>query len=116
LEAPGSFSQRWRRERSTWFQSTREPTLTDTEEILRQTRARGYDVSAPLGFNNTYGIGMRRVDAERRGIRRLSDLRGTPWRAAVSAEFQEAPTGLRGLMSAYGLSLGPTRVMEHALA
>ena len=56
----------------------REPGLTDFATIRRKVETLGYDVLGPLGFNNTYGIGVKREVAERFGLRRISDLRGRP--------------------------------------
>jgi osmoprotectant transport system permease protein len=94
----------------------REPRLTDFPTIRRKVEALGYEVLGPLGFNNTYGIGMKREVAERFGLRRISDLRGRPWRGAVTPEFREAATGLGAMTSAYDLALGDVRTMEHALS
>jgi len=94
----------------------RQPELTDFATIRRQVEARGYEVLGPLGFNNTYGIGVKREMAERFGLRRISDLRGRSWRGAVTPEFREAVTGLGAMVSAYRLALGDVRTMEHALS
>jgi osmoprotectant transport system permease protein len=90
--------------------------LSDFETIRDGMRAMGYDVGPPLGFNNTYGIGFRRSVAAAQGLSRVSDLQGSPWRGAVTPEFADAPSGLAAMTAAYGLSLGPVRVMEHALS
>jgi osmoprotectant transport system permease protein len=94
----------------------RDPSLTDFAAIQKRVQAMGYDVLGPLGFNNTYGIGMKREVAERFGVRRISDLRARPWRGGVTPEFRETATGLGAMVSAYGLSLGDVRTMEHALS
>jgi len=94
----------------------REPSLTDFTTIRRKVEARGYEVLGPLGFNNTYGIGVKREVAERFGLRTVSDLRGQPWRGGVTPEFREAATGLGAMVSAYRLALGEVRTMEHALS
>jgi osmoprotectant transport system permease protein len=94
----------------------KEPRLTDFEEIRRKVEARGHRVAGPLGFNNTYGIGVRRAVAERHGLRRISDLRGRPWRGAVTPEFRQAATGLGEMIARYRLALGEVRTMEHALS
>jgi osmoprotectant transport system permease protein len=94
----------------------REPRLTDFATIRDRVRAKGYDVGSPLGFNNTYGIGVRRAVAAEHGLVRVSDLRGKPWRGAVTPEFVESPTGLDAMVRAYGLTLGTVRSMEHALS
>ncbi len=94
----------------------RRPALTSFDSIRVLARSKGYDVSRPLGFNNTYGIGLRRTVAESAGVRRISDLRGRPWRGAVTPEFEQSVNGLASMTKAYGLTLGPVRTMEHALS
>ena len=94
----------------------REPALTNFDSIRARARAKGYEVSGPLGFNNTYGIGFRRSVAAAAGLRRISDLRGRPWRGAVTPEFEQSVNGLVSMTKVYGLTLGPVRSMEHALS
>jgi glycine betaine/choline ABC-type transport system substrate-binding protein len=59
----------------------------------------------PLGFDNTFAITVRRADAARYGLRRISDLaRVAPrWRAGFGYEFLERADGFRGLADVYGL-------------
>jgi len=59
----------------------------------------------PLGFNNTFAITVRRRDATRYGLTRISDLaRVAPrWKAGFGYEFLERADGFRGLASMYGL-------------
>jgi osmoprotectant transport system permease protein len=94
----------------------REPRLTDFPTIRRKAEALGYEVLGPLGFNNTYGIGVKRKVAEWHGLRKISDLLGRPWRGGVTPEFREAATGLGAMVSAYRLALGDVRTLEHALS
>ncbi|MFN0180079.1 MAG: glycine betaine ABC transporter substrate-binding protein [Gemmatimonadales bacterium] len=94
----------------------REPTLTDFATIRGKVETLGYHVAGPLGFNNTYGIGMKRAVAERHGLRRISDLVGRPWRGGVTPEFGESVTGLGPMVERYRLTLGSVRTMEHALS
>ena len=94
----------------------RQPALTTFDSIRALARVKGYDVSGPLGFNNTYGIGLRRSVAEAAGLHRISDLRGKAWRGAVTPEFEQSVNGFASMTKAYGLSLGPVRTMEHALS
>lgn len=93
-----------------------QPALTNFDSIRVLARSKGYDVSGPLGFNNTYGIGFRRSVAEAAGLRRISELRGRPWRGAVTPEFEQSANGLTSMTKGYGLVLGPVRSMEHALS
>ena len=59
----------------------------------------------PLGFNNTFAITVRRRDATRYGLKRISDLpRLAPrWKAGFGYEFLERADGFRGLAATYGL-------------
>lgn len=92
------------------------PDLLDTKAIAGVAAERGYRMSAPLGFNNTYGVGMQRTVAEANRLRTIDDLRGRPWRGGVSVEFAESEFGLAGMARAYELTLGPHKTMEHTLS
>jgi osmoprotectant transport system permease protein len=91
----------------------KERTRSDPREVLeivrRRYRALGLAVGEPLGFNNTFALVMRRPQAERLGIRRISDLRthAASLRVGLFGEFLEREDGLPGLAAAYGLQLGP---------
>lgn len=88
-------------------------TDADLERLLA---ARGLRMSRPLGFHNTYEIGLRRDVAERLGLRRISDLAAHPsLRFGFSAEFMERKDGWPGLKERYGLPQSPVG-LEHDLA
>jgi osmoprotectant transport system permease protein len=88
------------------------------EDGLRAALAeRGVGMSRPLGFNNTYAIGMREEVAARLGIRTLSDLRGHPGlKFGFSNEFMERGDGWPGLRDRYGLPQRDVRGLDHDLA
>jgi osmoprotectant transport system permease protein len=88
------------------------------EEALRRALAgRGIVMSAPLGFNNTYALGMRRDAAARLGVRRISDLRGRPeLRLGFSNEFMDRQDGWPGLRDRYRLPQHDVRGLDHELA
>src|SRR5438876_5967258 len=72
----------------------------------------------PFGFNNTFAITVRRRDATRYGLRRISDLaRLAPrWRAGFGYEFLERADGFRGLANVYGLRFAsPPTAMDLGL-
>jgi osmoprotectant transport system permease protein len=88
----------------------------DLSQINRQLAALGLAASTPLGFSNSYALGMRRKDAERLGIRKLSDLaRHAALRLGLSHEFLGRRDGWPGLRSAYGLPQKP-RGLDHGIA
>jgi glycine betaine/choline ABC-type transport system substrate-binding protein len=72
----------------------------------------------PFGFDNTFAITVRRRDAERYSLRRISDLaRVAPrWKAGFGYEFLERADGFRGLARAYGLAFAsPPTAMDLGL-
>jgi glycine betaine/choline ABC-type transport system substrate-binding protein len=84
--------------------------LQDPDSVLRLVRAEYASRFAlvwgePLGFDNTFAVAVRRADAEREGLRTITDLaRMAPrWRAGFGYEFLERPDGFAGLARTYGL-------------
>jgi osmoprotectant transport system permease protein len=88
------------------------------ESELRAALAeRGIGMSRPLGFNDTYAIGMPDAIAARLGIRTLSDLRRHPdLRFGFSNEFMERGDGWPGLRDRYALPQRDVRGLDHDLA
>src|SRR5687768_3286567 len=108
------------------------PAATDSNHVFAQVRDRyasvGVTTLPRLGFNNTFAILVRRADAERLGLKSISDLANairlkadttgmkadtTRWRAGFGYEFLERPDGFNGLAAAYGLQFAnQPRVMD----
>jgi osmoprotectant transport system permease protein len=90
----------------------------EEDAALRSALAgRGIGISASLGFENTYALGMRRADAERLGIRRISDLLRHPrLRLGFTNEFVDRADGWPALRARYGLSATSVRGLDHDLA
>jgi osmoprotectant transport system substrate-binding protein/osmoprotectant transport system permease protein len=94
----------------------KDPSVTSVEAIRERLKARGLTPSAPLGFDNTYALAMRRDVAARLGVRTISDLRQhSGLAAAFDPGFLEREDGWPGLRRHYGLRLADVRIMEHAL-
>lgn len=73
--------------------------------------------STPLGFNNTYVLGMRRDRAAALGITRLSQLADHPTlRLGFSNEFMERVDGWPGIRAHYRLPQKDVRGLAHDLA
>ena len=92
----------------------------DTRPTLSALNAKlapqGLAVSVPLGFNNTYAIGVRRSLAERLQLRRISGLKSHPrLRLGFGHEFLARRDGWPGLQAAYGLPQHPLG-LDHGLA
>jgi osmoprotectant transport system permease protein len=84
------------------------------EEALAR---RGVRLGAPLGFDNTYALGMKENRAERLGIRRISDLRAHPGlRFGFTNEFLDRGDGWPALRARYALPQTDVRGLEHDLA
>ncbi len=89
----------------------------DLEALNRRLEPLGLAASAPLGFDNTYALGMRRALAERLGIRRISDLAPHPeLRFGLSHEFLGRRDGWPGLAAAYALPTRAPSGLDHGLA
>jgi osmoprotectant transport system permease protein len=73
-------------------------------------------MTAPLGFNNTYALVMRRSEAQRLRIRSISDLRTHPeLKFGLTHEFLERLDGWRPLRERYDLPQQNVIGIDHAL-
>ncbi len=91
--------------------------VENDEEIGRALAARGIGMSPPLGFNNTYAIGMRQDVAARLGLERISDLRQHPQlRFGFGNEFMDRGDGWPSLRDRYSLPQQEVRGLDHDLA
>jgi len=87
-------------------------------QVTREFRERfGVRWLAPLGFENTYAIAVRRETAGRLGLRTLSDLArvGPTLRAGLTPDFIGRADGLPGLKRAYGLRFREVRALLPAV-
>jgi len=97
------------------------PPIADRQQVLAEVRKQyaeaGLEWTAPLGFENTFAMVIRGDDADRLGVRTISDVAAHPdWRAAFGYEFMERADGFRGLAESYHLAFrNPPRVMELGL-
>ncbi|MGH7548738.1 MAG: glycine betaine ABC transporter substrate-binding protein [Gemmatimonadales bacterium] len=99
------------------------PPVQDRDSVYRAVAAEyrerfGIVWGKPFGFNNTFAIVVRRRDAERHGLKTVSDVaRVAPgWRAGFGYEFLERADGFAGLARTYGLTLAaPPTAMDLGL-
>ncbi|HTA58063.1 MAG TPA: glycine betaine ABC transporter substrate-binding protein [Candidatus Baltobacteraceae bacterium] len=78
----------------------------------------GFEVTEPLGFENTFAMVIRGEDAQKYNLQKLSDITALApkWRAGVGYEFLERPDGFTGLCNQYTLKFGEKpRVMDLGL-
>ena len=86
------------------------------DQIRNSLEKSGVGVTAPLGFNNTYALVMRRSEAQRLGIRTISDLQRYPaLKFGLTHEFLERQDGWRPLRQRYGLAQQNIVGIDHAL-
>ena len=95
--------------------STEKPSnLTEIADLAAKQKVK---VSKPLGFNNTYALGMTEEKAEELNIKTITDLKAFPdLRIGFSDEFLERPDGWPGLKQKYELPQTSIRTMDHSLA
>lgn len=88
--------------------------VSDLESVLHEM---GVGMTEPLGFNNTYVLGVTQELAEARGLSTVSDLRAhADLRFGFSNEFMDRGDGWPSLRIAYGLNPAVVRGLDHDLA
>jgi len=89
------------------------------ERVKREYGERfGFEVTEPLGFENTFAMVIRGDDAKKLNLQKLSDITALApkWRAGVGYEFLERPDGFPGLCQRYSLKFAEKpRVMDLGL-
>jgi len=91
--------------------------LDDDAQLRRALWNEGIWASEPLGFNNTYVLGMRRERARELEISRISQLAAhTQLVLGFSNEFLRRADGWPGLRKTYGLRHQSVRGLDHDLA
>ena len=94
-----------------------EENLRTREQIKAALAARGLNMTQPLGFNNTYAIGMKDNLAEELGLRKISDLKNYPELIlGFGNEFMDRADGWPGLQQRYRLLHQNVSGLEHDLA
>ncbi|HXJ19203.1 MAG TPA: glycine betaine ABC transporter substrate-binding protein [Polyangia bacterium] len=87
------------------------------ERLARALASQGVGMTAPLGFENTYAIGMVAARARALGVARLSDLRAHPELTfAFSNEFMSRRDGWPALRQRYQLPQDRVQGLDHDLA
>jgi osmoprotectant transport system permease protein len=106
-----------------------EYTGTLEQEILADRGVHGWDalqtalavegiaLSRPLGFNDTYALGVKAALADRLGLRKITDLRAHPsLRFGFTNEFMDRSDGWPGLRARYRLPQRDVRGLDHDVA
>jgi osmoprotectant transport system permease protein len=86
------------------------------DEIRDSLAKFGVGMTEPLGFNNTYALVMRRSEAQRLGVRTISDLRRYPeLKVGLTHEFLDRQDGWQPLRERYALPQQNIIGIDHAL-
>ena len=100
----------------------KQPASNDRDGVTRKVAslyaARNLHWGPNLGFNNTFAMLVRGADAQRHGLRRISDLKRveSAFQPGFGYEFVERPDGWNGLVKTYGLAFAkPPRTMDLGL-
>jgi len=88
----------------------------DLAQLNRRLQPLGLAASVPLGFSNSYALGVRQEKSRSAAIGKISDLVNQPQlRIGLSHEFLGRRDGWPGLKQAYKLPQTP-RGLDHGLA
>ena len=91
--------------------------IVNRQQLQAALSEHGVAMSEPLGFNNTYILGMLESNAGKLGIRKISDLQKYPGlRFGFSNEFMSRADGWPGLRDRYHLQPQHVTGLDHDLA
>ncbi len=91
--------------------------IRDEETLKKALAEKNILMSRPLGFNDTYAIGMKEDFANKLGITKISDLGNHPeLKFGFSNEFIDRKDGWPGLRKTYNLLQNNVRGLDHDLA
>jgi len=91
--------------------------IADQQELSEELAQDNIVMSEPLGFNNTYAIGMKKQNADKLGIKTISDLKKHPdVKFGFTNEFMNRGDGWPSLKNAYELPQKNVTGLDHDLA
>jgi len=91
--------------------------LNTFEDLRQRLLEKNILVSKPIGFNNTYAIGMKKAVAAKYQLRKISDLQNYPTlKLGFGNEFMARQDGWKNLRQHYQLPQTNVRGLEHDLA
>ena len=91
--------------------------IENEKELKEELHMYGIGISQPLGFNNTYALGMKKDVAQKLGIKTISDLKKHPeLKFGFTNEFLNRGDGWPSLQRTYNLPQRNVRGLDHDLA
>ncbi len=99
------------------YEILQDPNVISVEEIRQELRKKfNLEMTDPIGFENTYSIGMLKSRAMELGISKISDLaKRENLRFSLSQEFLEREDGWTQLAMKYGINIQKPKGNDHAL-
>ncbi len=99
------------------FEILADTPLKEGEDLYQVLEGMGVLMTDPLGFNNTYAIGMKEELAKKLKIHRISDLAHHPDLVfGFTNEFMDRSDGWPGLRETYALPQKKVQGLDHDLA
>ena len=96
--------------------------ITDPRAVYNQVKQEyaekfNVEVSAPVGFENTFAILVRGEEARRLNLKTISDAarHTSSWRAGFGQDFMSRQDGYPGFSKSYGLKFAEVREMDLSL-
>ncbi len=96
--------------------------ITDPRAVYNQVKQEyaekfNVEVSAPVGFENTFAILVRGEEARRLNLKTISDAapHASSWRAGFGQDFMSRQDGYPGFSKSYGLKFAEVREMDLSL-
>lgn len=88
-----------------------------TEDEVRAEMLRRFNIvmTRPIGFENTYAMGMLESRAEELGITKVSELTQYELKYSLSQEFVEREDGWTKMSATYGITIPKPNGNDHAL-
>jgi osmoprotectant transport system permease protein len=87
------------------------------DQMKRRLNELGFDISRPLGFNNTFALAVTKEFAQKNEIKTISDLNKLKSiKAAFTSEFTQRKENWKGLKNKYNLNQFEIFEMDHQLA
>ncbi len=91
--------------------------IVSNDELASALRERGLGISKPLGFDNSFALGVRPETAKQLDLATISDLTAhTDLQFGLSTEFMNRGDGWPALKRAYGLPHRNVQGIDHDLA
>ena len=99
------------------MKSCRNPEINNLEELRYELLNYGIGITEPLGFDNTYVLGMKQDKSTRFNINSISDLKRYPdLKLGFSNEFMNRKDGWPGLKQHYELPQQDVKGLDHDIA